>query len=296
MTAQNGLREKIRLKIAPLLEMALSLTVILNPERFTPTPAWVERLSKRVQAELLEELRLAANTTDFLALACDLDANQLPVADGLQRLGEQDPKLGASLQAYWEAFAPEAAASSGVLGESLQQKHSRLNKMEPVAFLRQFSDRINVSEDGQTLVLDWGRGLPVPLKELDRIVLVPSTFCPRRLMFYRHGPVQYLFYNPLHREDRELPEAPESLVLGFSALSDPTRLRLLKLVAREKLPAQDMARRLEVHESTVSRHLKFLTEAGLVAREGQEGKFVFYTLNLDRLDALVALLRRYITQ
>jgi ArsR family transcriptional regulator len=292
---ENELRKKVDFYVSPLLELALSLLVIVNPERFTAAGSWVERITGEIDGEVLAQLREYTRRTDPLALACDLDANGLGVGDALEHIEEQERTVGSALKEYWAVFAPEAAANTGIVAESIKEETARLSGTSVHDFITDFSDRVTISEEGQLLNLEWGKGMQIPLEELDRLLLVPSPFCPRRLMFYRHGAVEYFFYNPLYREGgKESAEPPESLVLGFSALADATRLKLLKLIAREELPAQEMSQRLELHESTVSRHLKFLVEAGLVARERTEGKFIIYSLNMTRIDTLGAALRSYI--
>jgi len=64
---------------------------------------------------------------------------------------------------------------------------------------------------------------------------------------------------------------------SFRLLGDATRLRLLRLVAREELTAGELTEIVEAGQSTVSRHLALLRDAGLV-RERWEGRFVFYSL------------------
>lgn len=181
------------------------------------------------------------------------------------------------------------------LAESLQEESRRLQETEPASFIARFSDRVSLAGDGDSLILHWGKGMRVPLAELDRILFVPSAFCPRRLMFYRVGRLQIFFYSPRNLRPPAAAEAPESLLLGFSALADSTRLKLLRLLSRERLPAQEMARRLDLNESTVSRHLRILVEAGLLGRTRQEGRFIFYSVNLERLDELVQGTRTYLT-
>lgn len=294
MEQQVDLRDRISFRIAPLLEMALSLLVVINPERFGAAGEWVERVSSQLAPSDLDDLRAIAADTDLLAVACELEEDDRPVPAILDDLSRSNPQLGEPLRAYWTAFAPETAATAGILGDSILRESRRLREIDPLTFITDFSDRVNVSDDGEALVLEWGRGMQVSFDQLRRIEFVPSTFCPRRMMFYRHRGIQILFYNPVNRGGSELCDPPESLVLGFAALADATRLKLLKLIARENLPAQEMARRLAVHESTVSRHLKFLLEAGHVARRRQEGKYIYYTLNLDRLDTLTVSLRGYL--
>ena len=60
-------------------------------------------------------------------------------------------------------------------------------------------------------------------------------------------------------------------------LGDETRLRLLRLVAREALNVSELTSVLGVAQSGVSRHLALLREAGLVA-EQRAGVFAWYRL------------------
>ncbi len=275
--------------------MALSVLVILNPERFGTAAPWVRRVTDRVPAGLLEQLRVLSEQSDLFAVAMELEQGNAAFApDALERLQEEQPALGAALLRYWEAISPEVGAKAGLLAASIQTELGRLSQMDPLAFICRFSDRVSVAGDGEAIILHWGQGMRIPLADLERILFVPSAFCPRRLMFYRLGPVQIFFYDPLREEPAQAEEAPESLVIGFSALADATRLKLLRLIARESMPAQEMARLLGVNESTVSRHLRLLVEAGLVRRDRQEGKFIYYGLQPDRIDDLAGIAKLYL--
>ena len=50
----------------------------------------------------------------------------------------------------------------------------------------------------------------------------------------------------------------------FTALADPTRRRIVEMLARGALPAGTIAERFPVSSSAVSQHLKVLREAKLV--------------------------------
>jgi ArsR family transcriptional regulator len=69
----------------------------------------------------------------------------------------------------------------------------------------------------------------------------------------------------------------ETLASSFRLLGDATRLRLLRLVAKEELTAGELTQIVSGGQSTVSRHLAMLRDAGLVA-ERKAGRFVFYSL------------------
>jgi ArsR family transcriptional regulator len=77
------------------------------------------------------------------------------------------------------------------------------------------------------------------------------------------------------------------------AAGEPTRLRILALLAREELAVLELCRVLDQSQPRVSRHLKLLAEAGLVERF-PDGAWVFYRLaGAGQADALVSeVLRR----
>ena len=63
----------------------------------------------------------------------------------------------------------------------------------------------------------------------------------------------------------------------FRAVSDPTRLRLLRLLSRADLNVQEMVQILGMSQPGVSRHLKVLLEAGWL-RQRKEGTWSWYGL------------------
>ena len=58
----------------------------------------------------------------------------------------------------------------------------------------------------------------------------------------------------------------DGMVAALKAAADPTRLRLLALLAAGALNVKDLTRILGQSQPRISRHLKLLTEAGLIAR------------------------------
>ena len=72
--------------------------------------------------------------------------------------------------------------------------------------------------------------------------------------------------------------AAESLAHVFKALGDPTRVRLLSLIAAAEdgeACACDLIEPVGLAQPTVSHHMKLLVDAGLVSRE-QRGKWAHY--------------------
>jgi ubiquinone/menaquinone biosynthesis C-methylase UbiE/DNA-binding transcriptional ArsR family regulator len=70
----------------------------------------------------------------------------------------------------------------------------------------------------------------------------------------------------------------EHLVEMLRAAGEPTRLRVLALLAREELAVMELAQILGHSQPRVSRHLKLLAQAGLVERF-PDGAWVFYRLS-----------------
>jgi len=64
------------------------------------------------------------------------------------------------------------------------------------------------------------------------------------------------------------------------AAGEPTRLRILALLAHEELAVLELCRVLDQSQPRVSRHLKLLAEAGLVERF-PDGAWVFYRLTAE---------------
>src|SRR5579863_5656396 len=70
----------------------------------------------------------------------------------------------------------------------------------------------------------------------------------------------------------------DQAVAVLRAAAEPTRLRILALLAREELAVLELCRILGQSQPRVSRHLKLLAEAGLVERF-PDGAWVFYRLS-----------------
>ncbi len=64
----------------------------------------------------------------------------------------------------------------------------------------------------------------------------------------------------------------------FRALADPTRRRILELLAERDRTAGEIAEHFPIAFASVSHHLGVLKEAGLVASE-REGQRIRYRLN-----------------
>ena len=72
------------------------------------------------------------------------------------------------------------------------------------------------------------------------------------------------------------------LVMIFKALSDETRLRIIKLLEQGELCVCDITAALDMVQPKVSFHLSTLKEAGLI-RDRKQGKWIHYSLKENDL-------------
>lgn len=69
----------------------------------------------------------------------------------------------------------------------------------------------------------------------------------------------------------------KNLAQTFKALADETRLRILALLTQGELCVCDLMAILQLPQSTVSRHLAYLRNAGLLT-DRREGVWMYYRL------------------
>jgi ArsR family transcriptional regulator, arsenate/arsenite/antimonite-responsive transcriptional repressor len=125
------------------------------------------------------------------------------------------------------------------------------------------------------------------LSMCDMMGLVPTAQTPTRSEL----PLLSECCSPVVREVIPPAEA-ETLALGFKALADPTRLRLISLVAAHEDAEAcvcELTDPVGLSQPTVSHHLKILVDAGILTRE-QRGKWAYYRLVPETLKELATLI------
>ncbi|MBN2371917.1 MAG: metalloregulator ArsR/SmtB family transcription factor [Vicinamibacteria bacterium] len=77
-------------------------------------------------------------------------------------------------------------------------------------------------------------------------------------------------------------DLPTTLVAWMDSLADCTRLRLLRLLERAEMGVAEMTEVLQLPQSTVSRHLKLLSERGWITSRGK-GTANLYAMRVSSL-------------
>ena len=78
----------------------------------------------------------------------------------------------------------------------------------------------------------------------------------------------------------------------FEVISDPTRRRLVELLAEGERAAGDLASHFDTSFSAISQQLRILNEAGVVASR-REGRQRLYRIEADGLDPVAGWVARY---
>ena len=169
-----------------------------------------------------------------------------------------------------------------------------------------YKECIDPSATAQELFrLFTGRDLlkvfPLRRTQLQQIILVPSPHNGRYVTQWSSEGVLRLFFTaPANFGLALRPATMSSQELHFrlkalaDALADETRLKILELFIRhDELVAQDLMERLDISQSSVSRHLKQLVQAGylLEKRDGANKIYTFNSLSFDSTIRALELLK-----
>jgi len=132
--------------------------------------------------------------------------------------------------------------------------------------------------------------------DVERVICVPSPHTGRYVTrIYHQGTLRLFFHSPSNYAVlmRTSAVGRAELLARLEALADDTRLRILELfAAQNELSAPEIMARLELSQSSVSRHLKQLSPY-LVERRG-EGASKFYSLGPTQLDLTFSAVQRIV--
>ncbi|WEK56442.1 MAG: metalloregulator ArsR/SmtB family transcription factor [Candidatus Cohnella colombiensis] len=81
----------------------------------------------------------------------------------------------------------------------------------------------------------------------------------------------------------------------FQAIADPTRRKLVQMLAEKEMPITAMTKSFELSRTAVNKHLNVLFDAGLVDRQkvGRETRYRFRPEPLSELKQWLAFFERY---
>jgi len=78
----------------------------------------------------------------------------------------------------------------------------------------------------------------------------------------------------------------------FQAIADPTRREIINMIAHERLHLNSVAEKFDISRPAISKHIKILTECGLIAIR-QQGRHRYCEAKLDKLNEVSGWVEQY---
>jgi DNA-binding transcriptional ArsR family regulator len=131
----------------------------------------------------------------------------------------------------------------------------------------------------------------------ETLVLVPCYWCSPRIVSTELAEGRLIVMFGCRPPEASLipgDAVPARLLLALEALSDPTRLSILRAMIAEPLTQAEIARRLRLRPPTISHHIKSLRIAGLVAYIGTGAGETRYAARVQQVDALCGALKEFL--
>ncbi|MEK5255104.1 metalloregulator ArsR/SmtB family transcription factor [Paenibacillus sp. FSL F4-0125] len=163
----------------------------------------------------------------------------------------------------------------------------------PEKALRTLHPRLS-AENG-TLTAQKAHTYYFPYETLQQVFVFPSSFIfPHLLIGWNENtlflPLAVDIPGQVYNDG-----PPSDLLRQLKALSDDTRMRILKILWKGPHCTKQLAPVLGITEAAVSKQLKQLTEAGFTKSE-RKGNYLFYSVHKESFDSLIVLQRQYLEQ
>lgn len=196
--------------------------------------------------------------------------------DLFARAEQSGERLLAALRAYHDVFfAEEEARIRPALQAALEHAQRLAKELDPLDLLEQLSEGVRLDE-----------GFEAP-----EIMLAPSYWGTPLLIFGEVTEQRGIILFGARPKDASLvpgESVPEATLRALKALSDPTRLRILRYLAEEPLTPTQLSQRLRLRTSTVVHHLLQLRLATLVQLSVGRGKERRYSARKAAVEQIFA--------
>ncbi|MBB6217478.1 DNA-binding transcriptional ArsR family regulator [Anaerosolibacter carboniphilus] len=304
---------------SPLFEMLCSIHVLIKPDHHLERLIWAQAMRENISDKLLDDLlELGKRTADWCVImdlcnvyeACN-DFNVMSALNYMEDLSLEDfryvfskyqvygledftedikRKMIRALKEYYLGyFERELRFIEPLLVRCLKRDAERYEKIGIIDYAKRIHSRIEVTEEA--FLFHKYTLFTIPFHSLKRVIVRISSFIdPHLLMDYGEGMVQFTIRAHL---DRGEDAVPRDLLRIMKALSDETRLKILRIVYKGKTSTQSLAQELNLTEPCISKHLRLLYDAELVYKE-RSGSFIYYDLNTLLLDRIPLEIHEYL--
>ena len=204
----------------------------------------------------------------------------------IKNIGAFKQRLVSAWQGYWETFLKHDLPSfqaQWIVG--MQDKQSILAREGGRGLLEKVTGKVQLPHEVP-------EGVPY-----SSITFIPVCLLPSRVyQFFGYGNLTILF-DPQFTEERraEVQNAKKDALSILKALDDETRLQILRLIAQHgsRMHGKNIAEKLNISASAVSRHLALLKDGGLIAEDPRKN-LITYRFQKEVLTSLVDKLLDYL--
>jgi DNA-binding transcriptional ArsR family regulator len=193
-----------------------------------------------------------------------------------------------TVRAYWQAaFGEEWARLEPRLGDAVSEAGRQIAADGIYSLIGRLSRQLRVDPERE----EFGKDIPhehrVEVTHENQLVLVPSVYVWPHVWLNCDSPwpLGVVYPAPFIAADSRPSIPSRELVDVLRAVGESTRLQTLKLIAERPRSTQELAPLVGISEAGLSKHLRVLANAGLVATR-REGYYVLYSLEPDRLAGL----------
>jgi len=191
------------------------------------------------------------------------------------------------LEAYWaHGFGAEWARIEPQLAESVELAGRQIASDGMGAFLLTLAPQLRVDAGARSFGLDIPHDHRVPINAQNPLLLVPSVYVWPHVRVNCDPPWPLaVVYRAPHVVKGLQRSTPPELVRLLKALGDPTRLRILELLAKQPRSTQELAPLAGLTDAGTSKQLRVLASVGLLSAK-REGYYVVYSLEPEKLTTL----------
>ncbi|SDM84727.1 helix-turn-helix transcriptional regulator [Bacillus sp. OK048] len=331
-SVNQWLSKHVRFIYSPFRELMTSLHVLNNPSHHLTRLEWAEKIKRNMSPslwetcclfgelsnewlnfldlvdvlqyeekhveEVIERMKLISET-EFLSLLLGNRAN-LSVNESTANEMEVHSKPGYYREFlcdflyryHQEHFARELFRVEPWLIKSVHELKNQFEQ-NPLDAMNSIHPRFKL--DARTLKFYKAETWVFRYEEITRVTIYPSSFIAPHLLVGMEVP-EIIVYLQVPLPDEKVEEAvPEDLLTILSALSDRSRMQILKLLYHHSYCTQQLTESTGLAKATISKHLKILEKASLIKGE-RHGYFVFYKANEKTLDQLKVDLNQFFDQ
>jgi DNA-binding transcriptional ArsR family regulator len=181
----------------------------------------------------------------------------------------------------WERIEPKLAETVTCAGRMIAERGF-------YAWLQGLRPKVRVDEAASCFQIGREVREDITITRRARLVLAPSAFLwPHIGLVYDPPGIVGLGYSaPFATHSTHAGRVDtDSLVTVLEALGDPTRLRVLHLIAQRPRSTQELARLMGLSDAALSKQLRRLTEVGIL-QPHRDGYYVLYRLVTDPIARL----------